>query len=238
MISPYIESIRDWKICEMIAGFIQAKTMYEEHYTRQAENSFVSFDILRILCDFLYEAKEDHHQIFNRIINPKEKEFEDASKFTPDDTEINFMNSVGLLFHKMMVARELTYMLDYYTEDSTGYQETKNSVDRNLQRIGMLFKQGIEVLLSMLRSPNQQDNVHLITYFIENSEVCESQFHMSLDEILGIVTGDRGIDYAYLKSAKYYADSGWPEKVKNSCNVILAHQPNNKDAKKLLASLS
>ncbi len=237
MISPYIESIRDWKIKEMVAEFIRAKATFEKHCKRDETSLHVSFGTLRLLCDILFYIKEDHHQIFKRIINAKKHQFEDTNKFTPDEYEINFMNSVGLLFHKMMVARELTYMLDYYTEDSAGYQETKNSVDRNLQRINILFKQGAEVLSNMLKSKSQQKNVHLITYFLENPDVCTDHLNISLEKMVSTVLGRKSLEAAYLESAQFYADSGWPEKARSACEYVLSHKPGEKMAIKLLAQI-
>ncbi|MBN2013344.1 hypothetical protein JW960_28695 [candidate division KSB1 bacterium] len=237
MITPYIERIRDWKIREMVAGFILAKSTFEKHSKRKDGEIHISFGTLRLLCDILFHAKEHHHQIFKRIVNAKKKQFEDCNKYTPDSSEINFMNSVGLLFHKMVVTRELTYMLDYYTEDSSGYQETKNSVDRHLQRISTLFKQGILAMIEMLHSENQQKNVHLATYFIENPAICPEQLNMPLEQVLTEVLGKTSVEDAFMESAQYSKESGWFDKSRRLCQSILERNPRHKPAQKLLASL-
>ncbi|MFX0141291.1 MAG: tetratricopeptide repeat protein [Candidatus Hodarchaeota archaeon] len=235
MTSPYIQNIKDWKIRELVIGFLEAKATFEKNNKPKKKDSFISFSILRKICDMLYETKENHHLIFKKITNPKNHTFEVANKFTPNEGDINFMNNVGLLFHKVMVARELKYVLDYYEEDSTGYQETKASLERNLQRIEMLFNQGIDILLSMLR--NHKNNIYLITYFLENKKFCTDQFRIDLESLLKIVTDKDSLENTYLMSAMYYANSGWYDKARKMSQKSLQLNPENKEAKSLIESI-
>lgn len=233
MISPYIQSIKEWKIREMVIGLLEAKSIFDKHNKPAAE--MISFAVLRKICDFLYDIKENHHLIFKKIINPKKHLFENANKYTPNESEISFMNNVGLLFHKVMVARELKYILDYYTEDSNSYQETKASLDRNLQRIAMLFNQGTAILLNMLKS--HTNNIYLLTYFLENQEFCANQFKQNIETLLKILTGEGSLEDAYFSSARYYAKSGWIEKARNACQTVLKLNPDNRQAIALLKEL-
>ena len=235
MPSPYIQSIKNWEIREMVVQFLEAKEMFEKNNKPGKESEYIAFKKLREICDILFEIKEKHHLIFKQIINPKKRKFENVNKFTPNEGEINFMNNVGLLFHKVMVARELKYMLNYYTEDSSGYQETRASLERNLERIALLFKQGTELLLKMLQS--HKNNTHLITYFLENQKFCEKQFNANLEDLLKILTDSGDEEHAYLITAKYYADSGWFSKARDMCLKSLEINPQNEDAKSLMIQL-
>lgn len=236
MISPYIQNVKNWKIREMAVRFLEAKATFETHNKPLDSGEIIAFGILRKICDMLYEIKEDHHLIFKKIINPKKRTFEDANKFTPNEGEINFGNNVGLLFHKILVARELKYMLDYYEEDSTGYLDTKTSLDRNLDRIQALFTRGIEILQTMLRS--HTNNIYLITYFVENQEFCTNQFKLEPESLLRMITDQEyGLEEAYLAAAKYYRKSGWHDKAKAICEKNLQLHPQNIETKKLLESL-
>ena len=60
-----------WKIREMVAGFLLAKSTYEKHSKRKEGEIHISFGTLRLLCDILFHAKEHHHQIFKTIVNAK-----------------------------------------------------------------------------------------------------------------------------------------------------------------------
>ncbi|MEE4310612.1 MAG: hypothetical protein V2J62_01975 [candidate division KSB1 bacterium] len=233
MVSRYIQDIRDWKIREMVTGFLESKFMFEKSIAAEKD---ISFSILKKLCDMLFEIKENHHLIFRKIVDPKKRTFEIAQKFTPNEEQINFMNTVGLLFHKVMVARELKYVMDYYQEDSTDYQETKASLSRNLDRIRVLFDEGIHVLLSMLKS--HIDNIHLISYFLENANFCSELFNMDLESLIKIISKKDGLESAYLLAAQFYSENGWLEKAEVMCKKALAVNPQNTVARSLLASLS
>ena len=235
MPSPYITSIKNWEIREMVVQFLEAKEMFEKHNKPSKDSEYIAFKILREICDMMFDLKEKHHLIFKQIINPKTRKFENVNKFTPNEGEINFMNNLGLLFHKVMVARELKYMLNYYREDSSGYQETKNALERNLSRIELLFMQGAELLLKMLQS--HKNNTHLITYFLENQEFCEEHFNAGLSDLLEILTDRGDEEHAYFITAKYFADSGWFGKARDMCLKSLEINPQNEDAKSLMIQL-
>ncbi len=233
MASTYLQTIKDWKMMEMVVGFIEAKALFEKHMN---EGHQFPFSMLRKICDLLYEVKEKHHLIFKKVYNPKKHTFEIADKLTPNDEEINYMNNIGLLFHKIMVARELKYVLDYYEEDSTGYQETKASLIRNLQRIHLHFSQGIDVLVMMLKK--QVNNIHLITYFLENSKFCSEQFKMDIESLVKLLAVEDGLGSAYLAVANYYHQSGWNDKAKKMCQKSLKINPKNEIASSLLRTIS
>lgn len=235
MPSPYIQNIKNWKIREMVVRYLMAKAKFEKHNKPTTEREFIAFATLKDLCNEMYEIKEDHHLIFKKLVDPKNRKFEDANKFTPNEGEINFMNNVGLLFHKVMIARELKYMLNYYTEDSKGYQESRRSLERNLCRIEQLFDQGIDVLLTMLKS--HTNNIHLITYVMENQSFCVKQLNCELEKLLLILTEEKSIEDAYVLSAKYYYDSGWADKARDMCQKSLVINPENQVAQSLMEKM-
>jgi len=232
MATLYIQNIKNWKIRDMVVKYLEAKATFETYNKPFSSGTIISFGTLKKICDALYEIKEDLHQIYKKIINPKKRTFEAADKFTPNEGEINFINNVGLLFHKVMVARELKYMLDYYKEDSVSYQETKASLERNLERIEFLFNQGIEILLHMVKS--HTNNIYLLTYCLENQEFCINQFKLDLESLLGILIDKQGTEKAYTLAAEYYFSSGWHDKVKTMCHKILQINPQNSKAQQML----
>jgi len=235
MVSPYLKQVHDWKIREIVVGFIESKALFELYHKRDKSSKLIPFNILRKLCDLLFVTKENYHLLFRNLIDPKKHIFEDANKFTPKASEINLMNTIGLLFHKVMVARELKYMIDYYEEDTRNYQDSLNSLHGHLSRIDDLFVQGIDDLKVMLRG--QKGNIYLTTYFLENSEFCKQQFNDGLPELMTLVSKRDGLEKALIDAAKFYEDSGWKEKSRHMCNRCLESFPENEEARVMLARL-
>jgi len=235
-ISPYIAGIRDRKIRQIISLYLEAFGSFKEYNKSFHEGVIMSFSNLRRVHDILWDIKENFHLIYKRILNPKKKIFEQANKFTPSDSEIKFMNNVGLLFHKVMVARELKYVLDYYEEDSEGYQDTKASLERNLDRISLLFDQGIELFVQMLE--NYQNNIQLITCFLECREKCESLLNKSIEELLKILSRGRDIEDIYMDAVHYYQNSGWTDKAENVLRELLKINPFHEKAALMLQAIN
>lgn len=234
-ISPYIAGIKDRKIRQLISRYLDAHSFFKEYNKLFHEGVIMSFSNLRKVHDILWDIKEGFHVIYKRVLNPKKKIFEPASKFTPSDSEIKFMNNVGLLFHKVMVARELKYVLDYYEEDSISYQETKASLERNLDRINLLFDQGLELLVQILE--NYQNNIQLITYFLEYKEKCEPLFDKKIEELLKILSRGRDIEDIYMDAVHYYQNSGWTEKAEDILRKLMKINPSHEKAALMLQAI-
>lgn len=227
-ISPYIVGIKDRKIRDIIARYLEAYTSFKNYNRLYHEGIMMSFSNLRKVHDMLWDMKENYHLLFRRVLNPKKKIFEPTNKFTPSDDEIKFMNNIGLLFHKVMVARELKYVLDYYEEDSDSYQETKASLERNLDRINSLFEQGLQLLLQILG--NYQNNIQLITYFLEHREQCEAIFKRKIEELLQMLSRGRSIEDVYIDAIHYYQNSGWNDRANKMLRQLLKINPKHEKA--------
>jgi len=235
-ISPYIAGIKDRKIRQIISLYLVALEMFKEYNKSFHEGVIMSFSNLRKVHDILWEMKENFHLIYNRVLNPKKKIFEQANKFIPSDSEIKFMNNIGLLFHKVMVARELKYVLDYYEEDSEGYLETRDSLERNLDRINLLFDQGVDLMIKMLE--NYQNNIQLITYFLENKEKCESVLKKKSEALLSILSRGRDIEDVYLDAVHYYQNSGWSDRAERVLRELLRINPSHEKAAVMLQAIN
>lgn len=235
-ISPYIAGIRDRKIRYIISRYLETLSTFKEYNKSFHEGIIMSFSNLRKVHDILWDIKENFHLIYKRVLNPRKRIFEQADKFTPTESEIKFMNNVGLLFHKVMVARELKYVLDYYEEDSSGYQDTKASLERNLDRINFLFDEGIELLIQMLE--NYQNNIQLITYFLENKEKCESILQKKIENLLKVLSGGRDIEDIYMDAVHYYQNSGWIDKAEHILRELLKINPSHERAALMLQAIN
>jgi len=234
-ISPYIASIKDRKIRQIISEYLEAYGSFKEYNKLFHEGVMMSFGNLRKVHDMLWEMKENFHLVYNRVLNPRKKIFEQANKFKPSDSEIKFMNNIGLLFHKVMVARELKYVLDYYEEDSEGYQDTHASLERNLDRINLLFDEGVDLLVRMLE--NYQNNIQLITYFLENKKKCESVLKKNLEVLIEILSRGRDMEDIYMDAVHYYQNSGWIDKAEDVLRELLKINPSHEKAALMLQAI-
>ncbi len=235
-VSPYIKNIKDWQMRDIISRYLEAFITFKEFNRSFHKGEIMSFSNLRKIHDMLWDVKEKFHLIFKRVLNPKKRIFEQANKITPSENEIDFMNNVGLLFHKVMVARELKYVLDYYEEDSAGYQDTIASLEHNLERINVLFDQGKDFLVKTL--VNYRDNIQLLTYFLENKEMCEPILKKRPDEILKIISGGKKIEDIYMAVVRYYQYSGWNDKAESVLRELLEVRPGHKEATVLLQAIN
>jgi len=232
-ISPYIQKIKDWKTQDIIDNYLKALQVYKFFQQEFQNGRLQSFKDLRKICDLLWNAKEGNYLIFRRMTNPQKRKFEDAPKIIPNDDEIAFMNNVGLLFHKSLVARELKYILEYYDTDSVVYQETKTELTRILKQVQTLFKQGIDILLKILKYQN--DNIPLLTYLLENQNSIENAMGTELQVVLENMLGKDNIDQAYFKVGKFYFESGWHKQAKSMLNKVLKINPQHQLAQEVLA---
>jgi len=235
-VSPYIQNIKDWQIRDIISRYLEALITFKEFNHSFHKGEIMSFSNLRKIHDILWDVKEKFHLIYKRVLNPKKRIFEQANKLTPTESEIKFMNNVGLLFHKVMVARELKYVLDYYEEDSSGYQDTRASLEHNLERVNILFEQGTELLVKTL--VNYKDNIQLLTYFLENKEMCEPLLEKRHEEVLKIISGGKKIEDIYMEAVRYYQFSGWINKAESVLKELLEIKPGHKEATVLLQAIN
>lgn len=235
-VSPYIQNKKDWQIRDIISRYLDALITFKEFNQSFHKGEIMSFSNLRKIHDMLWDVKEKFHLIFKRLLNPKKRIFEQANKITPTESEIDFMNNVGLLFHKVMVARELKYVLDYYEEDSAGYQDTIGSLEHNLERISFLFDQGSDLLVKTL--VNYKDNIQLLTYFLENKEICEPLLKVQPEEILKMISGGRKVEDIYMDVVRYYQFSGWIDKTESLLRELLDVKPGHKEATVLLQAIN
>lgn len=231
-ISPYIQSIRDWKVRDIIENYLKSLQIFKFFNYEFRNGRILSFKDLRKISEHLWDAKEGNYLIFKRITNPKKLKFEKAPKFIPNDDEIAFMNNVGLLFHRVMVARELKYILEFYDNDSEIFLESKNELKIVLSRILKLFEQGIELLKKVLKY--QKNNIPLLTYFLENKAEVELILGSELSQILEPILGEQKIEQAYFQVGSFYYDSGWIEQANSMMNKVLEVNPAHLGAKELL----
>lgn len=235
-VKPYLRKIRDWKIRNMVMLYLEASELFIECRRKLKKDVFISFDKLREICDILYEIKEDHHLIFKRLIDPQKSKFESADKFMPEEIEIAFMNNIGLLFHKIMVTRELKYVIEHYVEGSQEFQKNHDSLTAQLNQIAQLFREGEEILNSLL--PLHKDNLLLLTLFLENPRTTKRHLGKDIHEIISQFSNGHPVEEMYRVVADFYARNGWKDKADKILKETLKRAPDHNGARKALKDLN
>ncbi|MFQ5705879.1 MAG: hypothetical protein ACE5HO_00395 [bacterium] len=234
-VKPYILKIKNWKIRNMIMLYLDAREKFLAYRKMIRSGAFLSFERIEEICDILFEIKEDHHLLFKRLVDPKKKKFEKDHKIMPGEVETEFMNNVGLLFHKMMVAKEFKYLMERYLEDSDTFKKSSGELQYQLMKIDKLFDDGIEILKTMIAKYN--DNILLLTLLLEDPTRTRKHFGQNVAEILEQFVGGQGLDEVYYSVGKFYVESGWKEKAKSMLKEALRRNPQHQPARQQLSYL-
>ncbi|MFQ5677008.1 MAG: tol-pal system YbgF family protein, partial [bacterium] len=157
-------------------------------------------------------------------------------KLMPSQVETKFMNNIGLLFHKVMVTRELKYVMEYYVEKNDTADNNEESMHWHLKRIDALFDDGIDILTSMILE--NHDNILLLTLFLEDTANAKRHFGENFRKIIQNFTGQKGLAEVYYKVGTYYMECGWNQKAKKMFKTALKENPAHKRSMARLRSLS
>ena len=230
--SPYVKKSKSWIIKNVLSNYFKAYNLNADIYREYHSKTGVQFKKLRQLSEMLFDAKEALHLVYRRLVDPKRNMFEDAEKYKPNEVEIKFINNVGILFHKSMVARELEYMLEYYkTENDSEYIEIKSSLDDNIERLHVLFEKGLVLVRCFLE--NFKDDAVVLSFLLENSRYIEAIFEESVSSLItGLVQTD-SIAELYMKVFAYFKDSGWDDRAKKVLLDAIEVEPENQELKEM-----
>jgi hypothetical protein len=231
-ISSFVQANKAWIIRKTFAHYLRAKNLFNNMDRKAHSRTIVQFEDLKRLSESLFTIKEDLHLVFDRIIQPEPDVSIKSKKFAPNDDEMNFVNNVGLLYHKAMAARELVYVMEYYSMRSDDYEENKEFLDTYLSKMRQLFKEGISHLTRILKL-YIDENV-ILTYLVENDHYVKKSMGMSVPQLLEMLQGRNKIDHSYVQVAVYCLKSGWPERARKILLETLKLNPENETALKLL----
>jgi hypothetical protein len=209
-VGPFLRQNKDWKIRQMVAGYLEARRIFLETHQRVNSSTFVSFEQLVQVGEILYQVKESHHLLFKRLVSPQSRKFEDVNKFTPNDIEISFMNNLGLLFHKAMVARELKYLIEHYEEKDDDSSLRWKELHSYLEEMSRLFTVGLEILSDFIRL--HRDSVILMSYLIEDCAGASSEVRPGGEPLLTRFVEPDELAEVHERVARYYLESGWTDR--------------------------
>ena len=232
--SRYVLKSKSWIIKNVLSNYFKAYNLNADIYREHHSKKGVQFQKLKQLSGILFSAKEDLYLVYKRLVDPRQNVFERADKYTPNEAEIHFINNVGILFHKSMVARELKYMLEYYeTESDPDYADIKSSLDDNIERLKTLFTKGLGLIQPFLA--NYKDDAVVLSFLMENSRYIEAILGKSVHSLFEELTGGENVIDLYARVAEYFRDSGWDDKAKKVLTDALEIEPENKHLQNLFA---
>ncbi len=231
-VSSFVIANKSWVIRKVLADYFYAKNLFTKLSHDFHGGKEISFDKVKKFSELLYTAKEDLHLIFKRLKDPQKSRFENSSKFTPNADEIDFMNNVGLLFHKATVTRELKYMMEFYTTDSDDYLQIKSLLSNYVEKMETLFEDGIELVKHLLK--DYKENLVVILYLVENEKYVMSALGENLKSLLERIEGNKNIDKKLVKVGKYCLQSGWPDRAYSIFSKALSFNNKNSEAQKYL----
>ncbi len=234
-VTLYVRKCKSWTIKSVLANYFKALNLYAEINHQYHAGKDIKFATLKQLSDILFSAKEGLHLIYKRLSDPRKNEFEKTEKYTPTRAEMNFINNVGISFHKAMVARELKYMMEYYeTGANEDYFELESSFHSNIARLGDLFSKASHLLEEFLIA--FQDDPVILSYFLENERYIEITLGEEISSLLKHLASNGAAEKSYIKVAKYFIESGWPERAKRILYEALQINPANPEAKTLISA--
>lgn len=235
-VKPYLKRAKNWKIRNMVMLYLEAREKFRHYQRSSKRGDMLSFDKLREICDILFEIKEEHHLVYKKLVDPQKNKFEKGHKFMPDQVETEFMNNIGLLFHKVMVARELKYVMEHYMEKSDTFQKNEESLQTHLNKIGALFDEGIEILTALIKQ--NRDNILLLTLLLEDAAHTKKHFGKNAGEIIEQFGRGKGLGEVYYSVGKYYVDCGWTDKAKKMFKAAVHEDAAHKRARASLRKLA
>lgn len=235
-LSPFVAFNRRWLVKKIFSDYFRAKNMFADMDRESQAGRLMPFEKLKKMSDILFDVKENLHLLFKRLIDPRTLQFEEGDKITPNRLEIEFINNVGLLYHKAMAAREVKYVLEHYTIDSADYIASKASLDTYMLKMRTLYNEGIRIIKELIREYG--DNIVLIYYLIQNNCYVKSILGEPVKDILSRIGSKESLDKIYVRTAKYCLESGWESSAKKIASEALSINPKNQEAKKILTQIN
>ncbi|HNR66595.1 MAG TPA: hypothetical protein PKN04_07915 [bacterium] len=235
-ISPFVKQSKPWVIRRTLAEYLHARNMFTLLNEQHEQGKTCPFKDLKNLSDVLYKIKEELYLVFRRVLNPGTREFEKANKYTPNNAEIELINNVAMIFHKVMVARELKYVMEHYAADSEDYLETKKSYDVYWEKVRALFDEGLYLLKIILCDYSDDDLI--LCYLLSNESYLDESFGFSIIDVLQKCGKVKPIDRAYCQVGEYCIKSGWTDLAKKMLTRALEVNPGNNSARHMVQTLS
>jgi len=227
----YLAAAKSWKIRNMIEGYVTARlTLLQQWRPKTSDHHVPSFEVFKKICDILQYVKDDHHLIYRRPEAAHSRN--ERHKLVPGYAETAFINHVGLIFHKTMVAKELRYILERYAHDERNWEMHFQELQTNLARLEKFFEQDREALTAFIRS--QSENALVLAFLLENQRAVAKCFGIRPTEVLSTFAAKLEPEQVHYVVAQYYYESGWYERAHEIVQKALQKNSHDQRIRELL----
>ncbi len=232
----FIHRTREWTVRNMVATYISVCEEFRKTYDQCENPEDFPHKKLSELADMLFSLKENSKLIYKPFVKSSNRRKQTDHRFTPDKAEVDFLVIIGLLYHKMVISRELKYLYVHYDAFSRNYTDTKAELLHNIQNIMLYLEKSMPSLLDYIKY--NAANVTLLVFLIDISTKMKKCFGVRGSELLQSVLNDDRLEEKYLLAGKYYFESGRYTESEKLTRKVLRKQPANKDALAMLAQLA
>jgi hypothetical protein len=226
----YLTTIKDWKIRNMVHGYIEARMLFKSFRLDAKSKRIIPSEELHKICDILFDVKQIYQLLYRLPDDPPASR--GVAKIPPKAPETEFFNNLGLLFHKVLMTRELRYINENYPTAQTAQQNGFDTVKESLEQIDKLFDDGVQCVMNLIQA--HRENPLLIAYLFEDSYRIGKVLGTDCDALLMGMTEKPTTELACMMTARYYIESGWYEKASEMLKRALKVNPANDFVKQLL----
>lgn len=232
--SAYLRGVKSWKLRNMAEGYLRARLACQKLcYDLSNNGKLPAFEALQDVSQILAEVKDHHHLVFRRS---EELDLPQSQhKLIPGYAETAFIDHVGLLFHKVMIACELRYILQRYAHDEKEWQRTYDDLLINLTAIRQLFDEGAKTISDLMRT--HADNPLMLAFLYENYRWVAKTLHVAAGNVVEELFPDEAPAELYYRIARYYHEGGWNDQAHGAAKRALAHDKNHTGAAELKRTL-
>ncbi len=229
----YIQRTRDWSVRNMVSLYLEAVETFREHYRAVDDKRKISHKGLCTVCDMLFYLKDQQEIIYQPVDQTgKKKSANHNHKLEPNPAETRFIVNVGLLFHMVLIAREMKFIYQHYNDAAAPRQEIGKDLEMSLEKVERLFTEGVDILIDFARE--HSNNVMLLAFLIQNASRMNKAIGIRGPELIRLVIGRKNLEGTYFLAGKYFLESGWYEDARRMFTKVLRKNPKNADALALL----
>ena len=202
----YVRRTKDWTIRHIVATYLSVSEDFLQEYAQLENKSEFSHRLLSKLSDSLYDLKEEIKLIYQPFVVSQNGAKNNDPRFEPTDMEVDFLVNIGLLFHKMVVCREIKYLLDNYNRLSRKYPESADELVLNLGSIFKILSENKTALIRYLKF--HSNNITLLAFLLSNTARMKRCVNIQgMELIRRIITVDK-LQSMYIEASKYLIESG------------------------------
>ena len=228
----YIQRIQNWTIQNLVGNYLEAAKLFNEVCSSHEDRMDFPYQKLWDLCDLTFHIQEQSGLIFKHLARSRVKKIKENHKIEPNLAEKNFIAHVCLLFHSVLVARELKFIHENFSSFSQRYLDSERDFKSHLDVVDAHFRDGVIVLIELLR--HHDTNTILHAFILKNRSLVKAALGMSSKKLIKKVVGKGSLDQVFLDAGQYYIESGWQGDALHFFKQCLEISPQSHKAKEFI----